>query len=89
MRLNLEPRVRRRSRKRKGKNPGKTIWYVLGAASGYVLAKFVVGYAAYRYARSRPMTCPNCDASVVCEPLLAMPQFMRSPAKPKQTPGQP
>ena len=76
-------RVRKRRKKRKGKNPSKTVWYVLGGVSGYVFAKLVVGYAAYRIARSRPMTCPNCDATVVCEPLLAMPKFLRSPVKAK------
>lgn len=84
------PKARaRRKPKRKGRNPSKTIWYVLGAASGYIAAKLVVGYVAYRYARSRPMTCPECNATVVCEPLLAMPKFMQSRAKTKPAPSQP
>jgi len=80
MRIRTPDRSRRRGR---GRNPSKTIWYVLGAATGYLATKFVFAYAAYRVARSRPTTCPNCGDTFVCEPLpdLFGKAQGRSPAK--------
>lgn len=70
MRIRMPDRQRRRVR---GRNPSKTVWYVLGAATGYLATKFAFAYAAYRVARSRPTTCPNCGDTFVCEPL---PEFL-------------
>lgn len=72
MRIRVPDRGRR-GRAGRGKNPSKTIWYVLGAATGYIATKFAFAYAAYRVARSRPTTCPSCGDTFVCQPL---PEFL-------------
>lgn len=77
MRIRVPDRPRRG---RRGRNPSKTIWYVLGAATGYLATKVVFAYAAYRVARSRPTTCPDCGTTFVCQPL---PDFLGgTPARP-------
>lgn len=76
MRIRVPDRSRRR---RRGHNPSKTLWYVLGAATGYLATKVAFAYAAYRVARSRPVDCPNCGQTFVCEPL---PEFLGGAAKP-------
>jgi hypothetical protein len=65
VRLRLQNPASRRGRR----NPTKTVWYVLGAATGYLATKLAFAYAAYRVARSQPTTCPNCGDTFVAEPL--------------------